>query len=366
MKRILIFLCIIFCLSLPVKAENFYEEQYNISGVDELKYSLSPGAKEFLESNDIDAKNPNWVNTITAGSIFDELLSFVKDGFKTPLKSGLAMLGVIIIFAAVLSIENMKQYGETISYIFAPICVLIIFVPVFSLIESAMTAAKAGSTFMLSFVPVYAGILTVSGNVGTASGMSLLLLAAAEAVSVLSSFVIVPLMGSYLSIGLVSGVSKNGSSVALGELIKKTAMWLLSIALTIFLGLLSIQTVVNSSADGLSMKTAKFVLGSFLPVAGGAISESLATVIASLKLLKSSVGMYGVVAVGAIIIPVVLQMFIWRFVIFLLTAAEGLLGIKLGTDIFKAVDSVLSVLIGVMLFCGGLFIISLGIVAGVT
>ena len=366
MKRILIFVCLFLCLSIPVRAEDVYQGHYEQSGADELKDSLSDEVKDFLNDKNIDAQNPDWVNNITAGSIFDELFSFFREGFKIPLKSGLAMLGIIIIFSAVLSVENMKQYGETLSYIFAPLCILTIFIPLFSLIESAMTAAKAGSTFMLSFVPVYAGILTVSGNAGTASGMSLILLAAAEAVSMLSSFVVVPLMGSYLSIGLVSGVSKNGSSVALGELIKKTAMWLLSIALTIFIGLLSIQTVVNSAADGLSMKTAKFVLGTFLPVAGGAISESLATVTASLKLLKSSVGMYGVVAVGVIIIPVVLEMFIWRFVIFLLTAVEGLFGIKLGTDIFKAVDCVLSVLIGVMLFCAGLFIISLGIVAGVT
>ena len=32
-------------------------------------------AKDFLKNNNIDAKNPDWVNTITAGNIFDELLS---------------------------------------------------------------------------------------------------------------------------------------------------------------------------------------------------------------------------------------------------------------------------------------------------
>ena len=276
------------------------------------------------------------------------------------------MFGVIVIFSAALAMENMKQYNQLISYIFVPICVLVIFVPLFSLIDSAMTAAKAGGTFMLSFIPVYAGIMTVSGYGTTATGMSFLLLGASEAVSMLSSFVIVPLMGCYLSVGMISGVSKNGSSVALGELIKKTAMWILSITLTLFLGLLSMQTTINAAADGLSMKTIKFVLGSFVPVAGGAIAESLATVTASVKLLKSSICIYGVVAVCVIVLPVVLEMLIWRFVIFLLTAVEGLFGINLGTDIFKAADCVLSVLIGIMLFCAGLFIISLSIVSGVT
>lgn len=365
MKRILIILLLSFFFCFPVRAEGVYEEHYKQSGAEDLDESLTEEAREFFIKENIDLKEPDWVNQITAGNIFSEIFSFIGEGFKQPFKSGLAMFGVIVIFSAVSGMESMKQYQKLTSYIFAPLCVLIIFMPLFSLIDSAMSAAKAGSTFMLSFVPVYAGILTVGGQGLTASGMSLLLLGAAEAVSMLCSFVIVPLMGCYLSIGLISSISQNGSSVALGELIKKAAMWILSITLTVFLGLLSIQTAVNSSADGLGIKTAKFVLGSFLPVAGSAISESLTTVTAAVKLLKSSVGMYGVVAVCAMVLPVVLEMLLWRLVIFLLIAAEGLFGAKLGTDIFKSIDCVLSVLIGVMLFCAGLFIISLAIVSGV-
>lgn len=366
MKRILIILLVLALFCIPVQAEGVYEEHYEQSGAENLKESLTDEARGFFEDENIDIKDTDWVNKITAGNIFSEIFSFLKGGLKQPFKSGLAMFGVIVIFSAVLGMESMKQYQKLISYVFAPICVLIVFTPLFSLIDAAVSAVKAGSVFMFSFVPVYAGILTVGGYGVTASGMSLLLLFAAEVVSMISSFVIVPLMSCYLSIGLISGVSQNGSSVALGELIKKAAVWMLSITLTVFLGLLSIQTAVNSSADGLGMRTAKFVIGSFLPVAGGAISESLTTVTAAVKLLKSSVGMYGVVAICVILLPIVLEMLIWRIVMFLLAAAEGLFGVKLGTDIFKSVDYVLSVLIGVMLFCAGLFVISLAIVSGVT
>ena len=366
MKRILITLLVAFMFCVPVQAEEIYQEHYEQSGAETLKESLTDEVKGFLEKENIDMKESDWVNKITAGNIFTEIFSFLKDGFKKTFKSGLAMFGVIVIFTAALGMESMKQYQKLISYVFAPICVLIIFTPLFSLIDSVVSAVKAGSVFMLSFVPLYAGILTVGGYAATATGMSFLLLFAAEAVSMISSFVIVSLMSCYLSIGLISGISQNGSSVALGELIKKAAMWMLSITLTVFLGLLSIQTAVNSSADGLGMRTAKFVIGSFLPVAGGAISESLTTVTAAVKLLKSSVGMYGVVAICLTLLPIVLEMLVWRITMFLLTAAEGLFGVKLGTDIFKSVDYVLSVLIGVMLFCAGLFVISLAIVSGVT
>ena len=232
MKRILITLLVAFMFCVPVQAEEIYQEHYEQSGAETLKESLTDEVKGFLEKENIDMKDSDWVNKITAGNIFTEIFSFLKDGFKKTFKSGLAMFGVIVIFTAALGMESMKQYQKLISYVFAPICVLIIFTPLFSLIDSVVSAVKAGSVFMLSFVPLYAGILTVGGYAATATGMSFLLLFAAEAVSMISSFVIVPLMSCYLSIGLISGISQNGSSVALGELIKKAAICMLSINLT--------------------------------------------------------------------------------------------------------------------------------------
>ena len=84
----------------------------------------------------------------------------------------------------------------------------------------------------------------------------------------------------------------------------------------------------------------------------------------SVGLLKSSVGMFAVVAIAAVVLPVVIEMLIWRLVLFGLETVSELLGTQMKTDILRAADSVLAVLIGVMLFVAALFIISLGIIAG--
>ena len=70
--------------------------------------------------------------------------------------------------------------------------------------------------------------------------------------------------------------------------------------------------VVNSAADNLSMRTAKFIIGSAVPVAGGVLSEALGTLTASVSLLKSSVGIYGVVACVVIFLPLLTELFLWR------------------------------------------------------
>ncbi len=362
MKRSIILIILILIFSVNVSAEDLYSQQYEISGAKELHNQLTDSAKEFFNENDIEPSNPNWVNKITAENILTKIWDFIKSGGTAPIKSGMQMLSVIILFAAANTFKGLSSYKTVLSYIFTLIIATSLLVSLFSLIDSLVGAVKGSSTFMFSFIPIYAGILTAGGQTATASGMSFLLLGAANVVSSIASFVIMPLMSSYLAVSLVSGILPQNSGLVLGEGIKKIAMWILSLSLTLFLGLLSIQTTVNASADGLGVKALKFMLGSFVPVAGGALSESLTTLTASIKLLKSSVGIYGVVAIALINLPVILELVIWRIVVFVLSAVSELFGIKTGVPLLKSVDSVLAVLIGVVLFIAALFIISLSIV----
>ena len=64
--------------------------------------------------------------------------------------------------------------------------------------------------------------------------------------------------------------------------------------MTIFTGLLSIQSVVGSSADTLTSKTAKYVISNCVPVVGGAVSDAYSTVKGSLSLLKNGIGGVGI------------------------------------------------------------------------
>jgi stage III sporulation protein AE len=359
--------CVIFfalLFTINVGAENTYKEQYDASGAEEIYDMLPNSAKDILDGLDIEISDPDWVNQLDYENIFQQIWGFIKDGAKTPLACGTGMLAVIILIAAANTFQGFGPYNDTASYIFVLTAAAGVLMPMFSLIESCGGAVKGISTLMIGFVPLYAGILAVGGHVATASGMSFLLLGAAGLVGNLSSFVIVPLMSCYLGVGMVGSIMPTGGTNRLGDGIKKAAMWILSLALTLFLGLLSIQTTVNRAADNLGLKAARFMIGSFIPVAGGALSESLTTLIGSVNLLKSSVGMFAVLGIAATVLPVVIELLIWRLVLFLLDIAADLFGVKLKTDILRAADSVLAVLVGVLLFVAVLFIISLAVISG--
>ena len=345
-----------FVFAFPVRAEGLYSEQFDASGAGEIKEFLSDDAAEILEDMEIDPSDPEWVNNLGAESVFSNIVSFFKNGAKGPLKAGFTMLAFLLVTAAAGTFEGMRLHEDTVSYVFALVSAAILISPLVSFISVCGSAIKGITTLMTGFIPVFAGILTASGKGLTASGMSFMLLSAASAV--------LPLMNCYLGVGLAGSVSPIGGLSRLGDGMKKTAMWSLSLILTLFIGILSVQTGVNRAADGLGVKTAKFMIGSFVPVAGGALSESLTTLLGSLNLLKTSFGMFGAVCVAVTVLPVLIELIIWRLVIYALTVTAEALGVKNRIDILTSADSVLAVLLGILLFTAALFIISLAVVAG--
>lgn len=353
---------LIFSFNVSAEETDIYTEQYETSGADSLIDSLPDSVKHYFSENDIDPSASNWVENISGENVFKHIWEFASSGAKAPLSAGLSILGIILIISA-FSAAN-QQNNVTIVAMYA--CTLtasaIIIIPLFESIVSAVNATKAMSVFMLAFIPVFAAIAAASGSAATALSTSSLLLLCTEGLSFISSFIVLPLMGGYLAVSISSSVSPIFNSSGLAESIKKIALWVLSFISAIFVGILGVQTAVNSAADSLTMKTAKFILGSTVPVAGGVLSEAFSTVTASMGLLKSSIGIYGVTAVAAILIPIIIELILWRIIMIVCSFVSDIFSVSKFSSLLKAVDMMLSVLIGIILLIGAVFIISLTVV----
>ncbi len=361
MKKIIVFMMLMCLCALPVCAEDSYVTQYENVGADKLADSLDEQTRELFDESGIDAKDSTWVNRLTNGNVLRHIWQFVTGGAKTPMITGVTIAGIIFISAALTAFGAAPRF-ETAIYATVLSISMLIAGNIWQSVDAAVNAVKGISSFMISFVPTFASIVALSGKSITAPAMSALLLGAAETVSFISSFAVLPLMGGYLALSISSGVSPllNGSGIVDG--VKKISMWILSLLGTLFVGILGIQTAVNSAADSVTLRTAKFILGTSVPVAGGVLSEAVSTISASMGLLKSSVGIYGVAALIFMLLPIVIELILWRCVLMLNISLGEVFTLSKITGILKAVDSMLSVLLGVVLMVGGMFIISLSVV----
>ena len=367
MRKLVLIILFCFAFSLGVKAEetDLYGEQYEISGAEEIKDFLDDETKDFLEKNNLDPKNPDWVNSLSQENIFSHIIEFVKSGAKAPAKAAAAIMGIILITAAVTSFGDPS--GRFAPALFAATLAVagIVAADIWGVISSTAEALRGTSYFMISFIPVFVGIVSLSGGVITSASMGALLIGGAEAVSSLASFFVLPAMGSYLSISICSTVSPVLNGANIGAAIKKVTLWTLSFVTTLFLGILSIQTAVNSSADSVSIRTARFILGSSVPFAGNTLAEALTTVTASVSLLKTSVGIYGVVALAVMFIPVILELILWRITLLLTGTVATAFSLPKISGLLKAVDDMISLLLAAVLLIAGMFIISLTVIVTV-
>ena len=371
--RILI-LCSLLSLMFPLYAaaeesgspDEFYSEQYKNSGAEEIENNLPEQTREYFKDNGIDPSDYNWVNSISAESVFKHIFTFIASGAKAPLKAGAGIIAIILISAALGCVEIKSSAMTAAVYAAAAASAAVIAVPVSSVINASVNALQGTGIFMLSFIPIFAVIVAASGAAVTAASMSALLLAAAETVTYISSFAVLPLMGGYLAVSVSGAVSPAIKKSGIAETVKKLAFWIMAFISAVFIGILGIQTAVNASADTLASKTAKFIIGSSVPVAGGVLSEAINTVTASMGLLKSSVGIYGALACAVTLLPLVIELLIWRAVLLVTSAASELFSLGGIAGLLRAVDSMMSVLIGIILLVGAMFVISLAaVVTGV-
>lgn len=361
MKKVIVFLILILLFSLPIRAESVYSTQYENVGADSIKDGIDKETLDFLSENNIDAKDPGWVNNLTVKSVFAHIGQFVKNGAKTTVKSGVLISSIIFLSAALTAFGTAPRF-ETAVYAAAISIGAIISGNIWQSISSAINAIKGCSTFMTAFVPIFASILALSGKTVTAPAMSALLLGAAETVSVISSFTVLPLIGGYLALSICSGVSPLINGAGIADSVKKISIWIISFFSTVFIGILGIQTAVNSAADSVTLKTAKFILGTSVPVAGSALGEAVSTISASVGLLRSSIGIYGVVALVFMLLPIIVELILWRLVLMLNITLGEIFSLPKITGILRSVDSMIALLIGIIMMIGGMFIISLTVV----
>lgn len=365
MKKLLLVLAVFVIISgfipFSVSADDIYSEQYSLSGADKLQNSLDDETREFLNRNGIDASDGNWTDKLTAGNVFVHIAEFVKNGAAVPLSCGGAIIGIIIVFAVAASFDADGRYTDAAVFACMVAVVSVLAGGVWPAVSAASSAVKGSATFMLAFVPVFASLVALSGGTVTAAAMGGVLLASAETVSSVCSFAVLPLAGGYLAVSVCGSIS-NSAFVGLADGVKKLSVWILSLISTVFLGVLSIQTVISSASDTVALKTTKFIVGTTVPVAGQALSEAASAVTASVMLLRSSVGIYGVVAIAAIFLPILTELMLWRAVLIVCAFTADTFGAGKISGLLRSVDGMISVLLGIALLVAAMFIISLAVV----
>ncbi|MGI9951530.1 stage III sporulation protein AE [Moorellaceae bacterium AZ2] len=164
-------------------------------------------------------------------------------------------------------------------------------------LQSASQAIDRMVSFFQSLLPVLVTLLAASGGLTSSSLLHPVLLYSLTIANTLTRNTIFPLIYCGAVLGVVGQISDRFHIGRLAGLLRQFSLALLSLMLTVFTGVLSVYGIAGSVADGVGLKAAEFATSAFVPVVGKILSDAVTTVAGTTLLLKSAVGLSGVIVV---------------------------------------------------------------------
>lgn len=329
MKKLITIFAILICIfgtSISIadtedEVINSQMDSFNISNfIDEAnKYS-----NDILKDIDIQ----ELLNNAIKGELdTNQLLKNIFPLLGTEIKEALKVMGSILIIVLIHSVlksisDNLNNKSVAqITYYVQYILIAIVIMTNFS---SIITLTKEAVGNMISFIqllfPLLMTLMLASGSVVSVNLVQPIILFIINLISNIFQSIIIPIILVGTALAIVSKISDRIQINKLSKFLKSSSVWVIGILLTIFVGVLSIEGTLGSSVDGITAKTAKAAVSSFIPVVGKVLGDAVDTVIGCSAILKNAIGIVGVIVVIAICITPILKLAIIT-IIYHLTAA---------------------------------------------
>lgn len=329
MKKLITIFAILICIfatSISIadtedEVINSQMDSFNISNfIDEAnKYS-----NDILKDIDIQ----ELLNNAIKGELdTNQLLKNIFPLLGTEIKEALKVMGSILIIVLIHSVlksisnnlnnKSVAQITYYVQYILIATVIMTNFSNIISLTKEAV-----GN--MISFIqllfPLLMTLMLASGSVVSVNLVQPIILFIINLISNIFQSMIIPIILVGTALAIVSKISDRIQIDKLSKFLKSSSVWVIGILLTIFVGVLSIEGTLGSSVDGITAKTAKAAVSSFIPVVGKVLGDAVDTVIGCSAILKNAIGIVGVIVVIAICITPILKLAIIT-IIYHLTAA---------------------------------------------
>lgn len=230
----------------------------------------------------------------------------VRKAFFTRLFKELAanshLMGKLLFLAVLCALlQNLQNSFErsAISLLAYSICYIFLVVIALNAFYNAVSLARATVDDMVGFMealmPLLISLLAGVGAITSAGLFTPLMLFILTSVSLIVKDVVLPLLLLSALLQCVNFFSDRYRISNLAGLFRQGGMVILGLTLVVFIGVVTVQGVAGSVADGVTLRTAKYATTTFIPVVGKMFADTVELVMGASLLLKNSVGLFGIV-----------------------------------------------------------------------
>lgn len=303
------------------------------------------------------ASGQSSVFTAIINLVFDDLLKFI------PLLASIIVIAIICGFVSNLRSENnSKSVGDIIHFVCYGVIIILVMTGVVNLIKTTTNSISSIKGQMEIIFPILLTLMTAIG--GTAS-----VAVYQPAVAFLSSFIMQiftsVLMPIFIFMLVFTIVSNLTSTVKLDKFTKffgSTFKWITGTIFTVFMAFLAIQGITASTYDGVSVRTAKYAIRSYVPILGGYLSEGFDVIMSSSMLIKNAVGASALVLMFVSVISPIIQIVVFSLILKLASAILEPLTDSRISDFIYSIGKSLTLLVTMVIGVAFMYLITTGLI----
>lgn len=213
-----------------------------------------------------------------------------------------------LIGSAVNTISELSEYGK--------------------MLLPVMTAAMAAQGGFTSSAALYTGTAVFDAVLG----------------SVIHT-ILSPMIYIFLTLAVANSALGEELLKKIRDFMKWLISWCLKTLLYLFTGYMGITGVVSGTADQTALKATKLTISGMVPVVGGILSDASEAVLVSAGVVKNAVGVYGLLAIGAIAIGPFVRIGVQYLLLKLTAAVCGIFGCKRTTELIQDFSSAMGLLL---------------------
>lgn len=319
--------------------------------IEEQKDSL-----ELLESKD-------------AGGLFSRITDMFLQGAAKPTAILGKTLAVLVLASLVRAFAGNGGELQLTTQIDAMVTVVTFFLvcePLLLLLGRLEEAIWQCRNFLMTFVPAFSALLVGSGQPAGGAVFGGFFLTGSVLAAELICTILLPLVRVFLALNITSGVAGEIDLSGFCNMVLRIAKKLLAGCAALFSLVMGLQTFSAGAADNLARKAGRMLIGSGVPIVGHAVSDAMTSVYASLGIIKSTAGIAGLCAIGALFLPIFIECMTYYLLLQCACATAKLTGNGRCAATFAGFSGCVELYSAIIIFFAVLIIVSTAMMLGIS
>jgi len=303
-------------------------------------------------------------NTDAKNGIFSKILNLLFSSFKENLGL-LTKLAALCIVSGIIGVLAGEQ-ASSLCFLACLILITSIAVTVLkNILETAEITIDNLLVLMQSLLPAIS-MLSLGAEASFIQTFHPSLFASMQVIIFACKEWFLPMTLFVSVLSVINSMTTHFHITKLLETCKLFIKWGLGILMTVYVAFLGIYGFAGAVSAGAVSKTVKYAIGNFIPMVGGVLAESAESVLSGLYLIKSTVGITGVLAILSIAVLPLLNV-LATSVVFRLTSSicEPAADKRIITIISDLAGNV-SLVFSILLMVCVMFVISIAMLLSVT